>query len=142
MSCPATPQSPFWTPLTAHFALGELALGQEQRRFHHQHQVETARKLCLFLERVRGTFGGPVIITSGYRPAAINRAVGGAVNSEHLYSAANTGAVDFFIPQVDLVAVERYCSAEWPHSLGLAARAKGFIHLGMRAGAGRLRWDY
>lgn len=137
-----TPASPFTAKITPHFWLGEFALNDPRRRFTAQHQIETARKLAEFLELVRAQFGGPVVITSGYRPWAINLAVGGARLSEHLYDAPGKGAVDFYLPAADLVAVEQWCWARWPHSLGLAAVRHGFVHLGMRPGGGRLRWPY
>ena len=137
-----TPPSPFATKITPHITIGEFALNQEDRRFDHQHQVDTAAELAAFLERVRVAFGGkPVIITSGYRPAAINRAVGGASSSEHLYNAPGIGAVDFYIQGADINAVQAWCDKEWPCSLGYGA-PKGFVHLGIRAGRPRVRWDY
>jgi GH24 family phage-related lysozyme (muramidase) len=136
------PSSPFITPLTPHIRLGEFALDQEARRFNHQHQVDTAAELAVFMERCRAAHGGkPVVITSGYRPAAINRSVGGASGSEHLYSAPGVGAVDFYIRGADIHAVQSWCDRHWPHSLGYGA-PKGFVHLGIRAGRPRVRWDY
>jgi predicted chitinase len=138
----ATPLSPFSTRLTPNITLGEFALGQEARRFDHQHQVDTAAELAAFMERCRKQFGGrPVIITSGYRPAAINRLVGGASSSEHLYNAPNVGAVDFNMIGVNVKTLQDWCDANWPYSLGYGA-AKGFVHLGIRAGRPRVRWDY
>jgi GH24 family phage-related lysozyme (muramidase) len=137
-----TPESPFTFKITPHITYGEFALGQEARRFHHQHQCDTAVKLAQFLEKVRTQFGGkPITITSGYRPAAINRQVGGASSSEHLYNAIGVGAVDFNIIGADINAVQAWCDKTWPHSLGYGA-PKGFCHLGIRQGGPRLRWDY
>jgi hypothetical protein len=137
-----TPSSPFSARLTPHIQLGELALWQESRRFDHQHQVDTAAELGAFLERCRSHFGGkPVIITSGYRPPTINRAVGGASQSEHLFNAPGVGAVDFFIEGVSVKAVQDWCDANWPCSVGYGA-PRGFVHLGIRKGRPRVRWDY
>jgi GH24 family phage-related lysozyme (muramidase) len=136
-----TPDSSFSARITPHIRLGEFALDQEARRFRHQYQVNTAAELAAFLERVRQRFGGKsIILTSGYRPAAINASVGGATNSEHLYSAPGVGAVDFVIDGADMKAVEKWCDENWPYSLGYAAPA--FIHLGRRADGKRRRWDY
>jgi GH24 family phage-related lysozyme (muramidase) len=136
------PGDPFSSMLTPHIRLGEFALDQEARRFHHQHQVETAAELAAFMERARVAFGGrPVIITSGYRPPAINRSVGGASGSEHLFNEPGVGAVDFFIRGADIQAVERWIDKKWPFSLGYGA-AKGFHHVGIRQGRPRVRWDY
>ena len=136
-----SPTSPFAARLTPHITLGEFALGQEQRRFARQDQVDIAAELAAFLERVRGAFGGkPVIITSGYRPAAINAAAGGASQSEHLYQ-KGCGAVDFYIDGADINAVQAWCDKNWPYSVGYGA-PKGFVHLGIRQGRPRVRWDY
>jgi len=136
------PSDPFGTKLTPHFTLGEFALGDPARRFVAQHQVDTAAELAAFLERVRTAFGGKMItITSGYRPAAINRAVGGASGSEHLYDAPGVGAVDFYVDGADIDAVQAWCDKNWPYSLGYGA-PKGFVHLGIRKGRPRVRWDY
>jgi hypothetical protein len=138
----AKPSNPFSTKLSAHFTLGEFALGDPARRFTAQHQVDTAIELAAFLERVRVQFGGKrITITSGYRPAAINRAVGGASGSEHLYDAPRVGAVDFFVDGASIDAVQAWCDKEWPYSIGYGA-PKGFVHLGIRKGRPRVRWDY
>jgi GH24 family phage-related lysozyme (muramidase) len=137
-----SPSSPFSALITPHITLGEFALNEEARRFTHQHQIATAAELAAFLERVRVAFGGkPVIITSGYRPLAINRSVGGAISSEHLYNSPGVGAVDFYIQGADINAVQAWCDKEWPFSVGYGA-PKGFVHLGIRAGRPRVRWDY
>ena len=136
------PSDPFGTRLSANFTLGEFALGQPARRFIAQHQVDTAAELVAFLERVRIAFGGKrITITSGYRPHAINKMVNGAISSEHLYDAPNVGAVDFYIDGADIHKVQAWCDKHWPHSLGYGA-AKGFVHLGIRQGRPRVRWDY
>jgi GH24 family phage-related lysozyme (muramidase) len=138
----AKPSDPFSTKLSPHFTLGEFALGQPARRFVAQHQVDTAIELAAFLEKVRVQFGGKrITITSGFRPAAINRAVGGASGSEHLYDAPGVGAVDFFVDGADINAVQTWCDKEWPFSIGYGA-PKGFVHLGIRKGRPRVRWDY
>jgi GH24 family phage-related lysozyme (muramidase) len=137
-----TPESPFSHKLTPHITYGEFALGQEARRFDHQHQCDTAMRIAQFLEKTRAQFGGkPVVITSGYRPAAINKLIGGASSSEHLYNAPGVGAVDFYIEGADIYAVQAFCDKQWSYSLGYGA-PRGFVHLGIRQGAPRVRWDY
>ncbi len=137
-----TPNSPFSARLTPHITLGEFALGQEARRFDHQYQVDTAAELAAFLERARTAFGGePVIVTSGYRPPAVNRSVGGASGSEHLFNAPGVGAVDWYIQGVDIYKLQDWCLKNWPYSTGRGA-PKGFIHTGIRAGRPKVQWDY
>lgn len=136
------PKSPFTTKITAHITYGELTLNQEARRFTKQHQCDTALELCKFLEKVRAQFGNkPLVITSGSRPEPINSQVGGAKNSEHTYNAPSKGAVDFYIDGVSVYTVQDWCEKNWPYSLGYGA-ARGFIHLGIKEGRPKVRWDY
>ena len=137
-----TPGSSFDYKITPHITYGELTLNQEARRFTKQHQCITAIELCRFLEKVRTQFGNkPIIITSGSRPEPINTQVGGARNSEHTYDTPDKGAIDFYIDGVDVYKVQDWCDKNWPYSLGYGA-PKGFVHLGMRSGKPKVRWNY
>jgi len=136
-----TPASPFTALITPHITYGEVCVNEERRRFISQAQCDICTELCVFIEKARTQFGDkPIIITSGHRPENVNQAVGGASNSEHLYK-PGCGAIDFFISGVPVKAVQDWCDAKWPFSLGYGA-TKGFIHLGIRAGRPRVRWDY
>ena len=60
----------------------------------HVH-IEDLKRLCRWLERLRkrwnelyGEGDDPIIINSGYRSPAVNKAVGGAQNSNHLTGCA------------------------------------------------------
>jgi len=102
--------------------------------------LKAAVALLEFLEKVRAHFGGKtVVLTSGHRPPDVNREIGGATFSEHLFRAPGIGALDFYIEGVSIYEVEEYCDQHWPHSVGYGA-AKGFAHIGI--GRGRVRWPY
>jgi lysozyme len=136
-----SPSSPFSTRVTPHITYGELCLNEERRRFINQAQCNIATELCTFIEKARAQFGNkPVIITSAHRPPAVNQAVGGASNSEHLYK-PGCGAIDWYIDGVPVKTVQDWCVKNWPYSTGLGA-PKGFIHTGIRAERRRLAWDY
>jgi hypothetical protein len=137
------PSSPFSTKITPNISYGEVCVNEERRRFTNQAQCDICMELCVFIEKARAQFGNkPIIITSGHRPKDVNQAVGGASNSEHLYK-PGCGAIDWYISSVPVRAVQDWCDAKWPFSLGYGA-TKGFIHLGIRAGnpRPRVRWDY
>lgn len=138
---PFRPSSPFSYKVTPNVTYGELALQSEARRFHHQHQCDTATLLAQFVQKCRDHYGKPAIITSGYRPAKINAQVGGASRSEHLYDAKDTGAIDFYIDGVSVQSLQNWADVNWPYSLGYGA-PKGFIHIGIRPGRPRVRWNY
>lgn len=134
------PSSPFSFKLTPNVSYGEFALNSESRRFKEQHQCNTAMILAQFAQKARDHFGKPVIITSGYRPPKINAQVGGASRSEHLYDAPDTGALDFYIDGLSVYALQEWADDNWPYSLGYGA--PNFIHVGIRPGRPRVRWDY
>ena len=87
--------------LTAHFTLEDLTASDTARRRGIDNMPSAAvtanlRRTAETLERVRDVLGGrPVIINSGYRAAALNRAVGGVPSSAHLSGLA----ADFVCPK-------------------------------------------
>ena len=136
-----TPSTPFSYKLTPNITYGELALHSEVRRFKAQYQCDTAVVLAQFVQKARDHFGKPAIITSGYRPPKINAQVGGATRSEHLYDVPDTGAIDFYLDGMSVLELQRWLDKHYPFSLGYGA-PKGFVHIGIRPGRPRVRWDY
>lgn len=87
--------------LSTHFLLDELTNSQVAARRGIDNTPDAAtidrlKKTCYGLEEVRILLGGyPIIISSGYRSAALNSAVGGSQGSQHLLGQA----VDFTCPR-------------------------------------------
>ena len=84
--------------LSQHFTLGELcktsAKTQDGNIPSHVH-IENLKRLCGWLEELRrrwnnlyGEGNDPIIINSGFRSPEVNKAVGGAPNSNHLTGCA------------------------------------------------------
>ena len=84
--------------LSQHFTLGELcktsAKTTDGNIPSHVH-IENLRRLCGWLEMLRdewnrryGEGDEPIIINSGYRSDAVNKAIGGAKGSNHLTGCA------------------------------------------------------
>ena len=84
--------------LSEHFTLGELcktsAKTQDGNIPSHVH-IENLKRLCGWLEMLRsewnkryGEGDDPIVINSGYRSEAVNKAVGGAKGSNHLTGCA------------------------------------------------------
>jgi hypothetical protein len=82
------------TPLTEHFALEELINSQTALRkgignMPTDVDVAELKRLCeTLLEPVRTLLGVPLHVDSGFRSPALNEAVGGAVNSAHMFGRA------------------------------------------------------
>ena len=84
--------------LSEHFTLAEMcktsAKTQDGNIPSHVH-IENLRRLCSWLEMLRsewnrryGEGDDPIVINSGYRSEAVNKAVGGVSGSNHLTGCA------------------------------------------------------
>ena len=97
--------------------------------------------LTVVLQCIREHFGKPVVITSGYRTAAHNAAVGGAKFSQHLYGRP----ADIRGQGVSGEAVAAYAESLMPDWGGVgrypakAGRATGWVHVDTRADKARWR---
>jgi hypothetical protein len=85
--------------LTPHFTLEEMTLSQTAERNGIDNTptpgiIETLRVTCEGFEEVRALLGCALIISSGYRCAALNKAVGGVDTSAHVFGYA----ADFIAP--------------------------------------------
>jgi uncharacterized protein YcbK (DUF882 family) len=76
--------------LTQHFTLEEMIKSQTGARKGIDNTpgpevIENLKHLCEnVLEKIRANFARPITINSGYRGPALNKAIGGAKNSQHL----------------------------------------------------------
>ena len=97
--------------------------------------------LTVVLQCIREHFGKPVTITSGYRTAAHNAAVGGAKSSQHLLGRA----ADIRVQGVSVEDVAAYAESLMPDWGGVgrypakAGRAAGWVHVDTRADKARWR---
>ena len=90
--------------LSAHFRLGEFTKSITAERLGiindpDYEQILSMKHLCReVLEPLRQHYGAPIRITSGYRCEALNMAVGGVGNSQHMVGEA----VDLSIPSEEV----------------------------------------
>lgn len=102
------------TKLSPHFTLEEFTVSQTAARkglnnTPSEDIVKVLTNTANQMEAVRKLLGAPITINSGYRSPEVNKAVGGARNSQHM-----TGeAVDFIAPGFGSVSaiVERIKSS-------------------------------
>ena len=97
-------------------------------------------ELVQVLQAIRDHFGAPVVITSGYRTAAHNAAVGGAAFGQHCYGRA----ADIRVKEVAVDTLADYAETLLPGTGGIGrypekkGRACGWVHLDVRAA--KARW--
>jgi len=94
------------------------------------------KRLLVMLEQLRIRIGNkPIIITSGYRCPAHNKAVGGATNSQHMYGKA----ADILVKGMSPRELEKYCDKLFEND-GVGLGGATIVHVdtrGYRAG-----WRY
>ena len=103
--------------LTQNFTLNELvySAAAEANKIDNRPSVpviSNLQALCTnVLQPLRDALGCPIIITSGFRNSQVNKLVGGASNSGHLYGQA----ADFIVPQKNLKDVFNYIKSHLPY---------------------------
>ena len=80
------------------------------------------------LNRIQRHFGHSVVVTSGYRCEALNKAVGGVPNSQHMLGEA----ADFFVCATPLSEVFEYILDNVEFDQAILYRHKRIIHLSVR----------
>jgi putative chitinase len=133
----------FNCPISQFFTVGEV-VKNSKNRMPTKEGKQRAIALAKELDKIRIDTNSPIIVTSWSRPPAVNKSVGGATNSQHLYG----GAVDIFCKGQNILEFQRYLDANWYGALGWGAK-KGFVHIDTRNGKGfktggnkGVRWPY
>ena len=99
--------------VTNHFTLEELTFSQTAARLGLNNEpppdvVDALTRTAHGLEMVRVLLQAPILVSSGYRSPRVNRAVGGAANSQHILGeAADFTAPGFGPPEMIVRAIMR-----------------------------------
>jgi hypothetical protein len=131
--------------ISTFFSVGEVTKGEEERIPTPGSEEEiNILLLAAELDMVRAAWGEPIGVSSWFRPYAVNRAVGGAIDSQHMTGAA----ADIYPLEGDPEDFEIWLDSRWGGALGYGAAAgKGFTHVDLREGGfdkgrGDIRWSY
>lgn len=138
--------------LSSNFTLAELTLSQTAARLNLDNSpspeaLANLKRVATLLEQIRTLVGKPVLVSSGYRSPAVNKAVGGAANSAHVLGLA----ADINCPGVTPAALAHLikCSSirfdqlileydRWVH-IGLSEKAPRNELLTIRTGTGYMK---
>jgi zinc D-Ala-D-Ala carboxypeptidase len=96
--------------LSQHFSLEEMTKSQTASRkginnTPGEKEIENLKQLCEHvLEYIRVHFGKPITVNSGYRGPALNKAIGGAKNSQHMTGQA---------ADIEIVGVDNKALFSW-----------------------------
>lgn len=102
------------TKLSPHFSLREMLVTKTGLSNVHYgpSDIDNLRTLCRdVLEPIREFATAPIIVTSGYRDYLVNKAVGGAKNSEHMYGRAADIHCDMLSAQSLFTLIRSHVSA-------------------------------
>lgn len=132
--------------LTKNFSLEEFAVSDSRPDLTVDIAFEPTEKYRawllakIFLQPIREAYGRTIIL-SGKRTVALNRAIKGSANSDHLYNNGldrpdldTKAAVDFTIPGVNLEDVYRFIKLKYAQeSYGqlIYYKKRRFIHLSL-----------
>ena len=115
--------------LSTHFRAGEFAPQDPSYRF-----LRVSSALVRKLEELRAVIGLPSQITSGYRPPAYNRMVGGVSNSAHI----NGLAADIVCPGLSTADLRDVAERVIGDAGGVGYYpSQGFVHIDVRGYAAR-----
>ncbi|MEA5449295.1 D-Ala-D-Ala carboxypeptidase family metallohydrolase [Leptolyngbya sp. CCNP1308] len=100
----------------------------------NQATVDAMVRIAALAQQARDRIGRPFLITSWYRPAEINRRVGGASRSRHIVG----DAIDFYC--LGLTGNQVYWALDpwWPGGLGRYSQFPALVHLDARGS--KARW--
>jgi len=152
----ATPGAIDWSngsqPISQYFTVGEVTKNNKNRQ-PKSNSAEERNILALAkeLDKIREDWGSSIVVTSWFRPSTrlgypqdVNRSVGGAYDSQHIYGRG----VDIQPAKGDINKFQAWLDKDWFGALGYGAK-KGFVHLDTRNGKGwktggvkDVRWNY
>ena len=122
--------------LTENFTLNELVYSAtaEKNKIDNRPSVQVVANLKALCENVlqplRNALGCPIVISSGFRCAVLNKKVGGQPNSQHLMGQA----ADLVVPQKNLKDVFNYIKSHLNYDQLLYEYSKTdkWIHVSFR----------
>ncbi len=121
----------FDSRITPNFTVGEVSNWSANRVVSDPRIADNAIRLARELQKARDFIGRPILINSWYRPPAVNTAIGGATNSQHL----TANAADIRCPDLAYDKFLALFRSDWDGYLFSYPLSK-FLHVDLRVGSG------
>lgn len=121
--------------LSEHFTIAEMTISETAARQGIDNTpslavIDNLKLTAATLEQIRTLVGKPVIVTSGYRSPAVNKAVGGASNSAHVLGLA----ADINVPGYTPKALANLIKDSGIQFDQLILEFDRWVHVGLAAG--------
>ncbi|MEM9214013.1 MAG: D-Ala-D-Ala carboxypeptidase family metallohydrolase [Cyanobacteria bacterium P01_F01_bin.150] len=133
----------FAAPVSKYFTVGEV-MNMSKARMPKAIEVKrNIIKIARAVDQVREEWGGPLGVTSFYRPWHINRRIGSR-SSNH----PRGTAMDIRCLRGNTKGLERmvendfYNAGRWDGGVGRGASYRGFVHLDLNDEYGKRIWNY
>lgn len=133
--------------LTASFKAAELGIKNEPSK---QATTNLESLVLNILDPLRAAWGGGIIVTSGYRSVALNKAVGGSPSSAHRY-----GLAADIVPADKRIGVFKAFVVKWLKdnainfdqyidelSIDKDGKVKEWVHIGIKSPSGKQRRQF
>ena len=133
--------------LTASLKATELGIKNEPSK---QALVNLESLVLNILDPLRAAWGGGIIVTSGYRSVALNKAVGGSPSSAHRY-----GLAADIVPADKRIGVFKAFVVKWLKdnqvnfdqyidelSIDKDGKVKEWVHIGIKSPSGKQRRQF
>lgn len=125
----------FQSRVSEFFTVGEVTRWDRRRIPKDPDIQNNILTLAKHLDNLRRAWGGPIGVTSWYRPPDINRQVGGVPNSYHTKGLA----ADIYPINGRDKEFEEFVLSNWNGGVGKGMSRRGFVHVDLGP---RRTWDY
>lgn len=125
------------SPVSKYFTVGEVTQRDSRRIPTDYLTRRRVKKLAKRLDQLREKYNCPIKVSSWYRPAHINAAVGGVSGSQHIYGWGID--VIWVTSKAKSLRIEEDLVKTWNGGVGTGVATKGFTHLDLGR---RRRWTY
>lgn len=127
------------SPVSKYFSVGEVTLRSHERIPTEKTVKQNIIRVARQMDDIRDWWGGPIGVTSWYRPWKVNRRIGSRAPNHPSGSGVDFRPINGRTREMEnRFKAEWYDAGRWSGGFGKGSR-RGFIHIDMRH---KRTWDY